>query len=58
MPRKKQPLTREGEPKQTTKEGLEIPVPKRDEFFRGLGKGASTKKPREERPSESDRGKR
>jgi hypothetical protein len=55
MPRKKQPLTREGEPKQTTKEGLEIPVAKRDEFFRGLGRGASKKK---SRPSESDRGKR
>jgi hypothetical protein len=58
MPRKKQPLTREGEPKQTTKEGLEIPIPERDEFFRGLERGASRKKRREEKPSESDRGKR
>jgi hypothetical protein len=55
MPRKKQPLTREGEPKQQTDKGLEIPVPKRDEFFRGLRRGASRKKPRS---SESDRGKR
>jgi hypothetical protein len=58
MPPKKQPLTREGEPKQTTKGGLEIPVPKRDEFFRGLERGASRKKSREGKPSESERGKR
>jgi hypothetical protein len=49
MPKKPQPLTRKGEKKQTTKEGLEIPVPKRREFFDALGKGLR-KKPREEPP--------
>jgi hypothetical protein len=33
MPRRKrEPLTREGEPRQTTIKGLEIPVPRRGEF--------------------------
>lgn len=42
MPRKKQT-----EPKQRTKEGHEIPVPKRDEFFDALGKAAKTPKTEE-----------
>ncbi len=36
MPKKPKPLTREGEPTQKTPTGLEIPVPKRQEFFKGL----------------------
>lgn len=31
--RKKKSLVRPGEPKQKTRKGLEIPVPKREEFF-------------------------
>ena len=38
MPPKQKPLTREGEPTQTTEQGLEIPVPERDEVLRVLGK--------------------
>jgi hypothetical protein len=45
MPAKngKRPLTREGEPSQKTKTGLEIPVPTRDEFFGLLDKAAKKK---------------
>jgi hypothetical protein len=59
MPRKKQqPLTREGEPKQTTKSGLEIPVPTRGEFDRFLA-GVKKSGPRKAAPpSRSDQGKR
>lgn len=53
MPDKKQdPLTRKGEPSQKTDKGLEIPVPEREEFFRGLRKAA---KPNRPKPSRSDR---
>ncbi len=38
MPPKQKPLTRESEPSQTTEQGLEIPVPERDEVFKVLGK--------------------
>jgi len=38
MPPKQKPLTREGEPSQTTEHGLEIPVPERSEVFGVLGK--------------------
>lgn len=61
MPRKKQqPLTREGEPKQTTGKGLEIPIPTRDEFFGSLRKVTKGKAraPRPERTSEPDPGMR
>jgi hypothetical protein len=56
MPAKngKRPLVREGEPKQKSKTGLEIPVPKREEFFGLLDKAAS----RPEKPSRSSKGKR
>jgi hypothetical protein len=37
--RKKRSLAREGEPSQKTEKGLEIPIPKADEFF-GLLKDA------------------
>lgn len=33
------------EPKQTTKKGLEIPVPKRDDFLRDLAKVAQKPEP-------------
>ena len=45
-------LVREGEPSQKTDEGLEIPVPKRDQFFSDLDK-ASKKRPDRENPSRS-----
>jgi hypothetical protein len=43
-------LVREGEPSQTTDKGLEIPVPKRDEFFDALDK-ASKKNSDQEKAS-------
>lgn len=49
-------LTREGEPSQKTKEGLEIPVPKADEFF-GLLKKATRKVLPGEKPSQPDQDK-
>jgi len=45
-------LVREGEPSQTTDKGLEIPVPKPDEFFDALDK-ASKKNSDQEKPSRS-----
>jgi hypothetical protein len=44
MPRKPKPLTREGEPSQRTEKGLEIPVPERSEFFKGLKRAAKAEK--------------
>lgn len=43
MPEKngRKPLVREGEPKQKTKTGLEIPVPKTGDFDRLLKKAAT-----------------
>ena len=35
-------LVREDEPSQRTKKNIKIPVPKRGEFFRNLGKVAKT----------------
>jgi hypothetical protein len=46
-------LTREREPSQKTEKGLEIPIPKADEFF-GLLKKATQKKGRA-KPSQSER---
>ena len=40
MDRKKRPLVREDEPKQKTKQGLEIPIPKTEDFDRLLRKAA------------------
>ena len=48
----KRSLAREGEPSQKTEKGLEIPVPKADEFF-GLLKKA-TRKAAPEKPSRPD----
>ncbi len=50
MPRK---LARDDQPKQTTKGGLEIPIPKRDTFFKTL-RQATKKAPTEQEPSQSD----
>ncbi len=50
-------LVREGEPKQRTKEGLEIPVPKTEDFNRLLRK-AARKRPRGEGTSRSGEAKR
>ena len=44
MPRKPKRLVREGEPTQKTPAGLEIPIPKRGEFFKGLKRAARTEK--------------
>jgi hypothetical protein len=52
MPKKSQPLIRKGDRKQKFKQGLEIPVPDRDQFFRGLDKASRTKK----RPAVEARG--
>jgi hypothetical protein len=38
--RNKPSLAREGEPSQETEKGLEIPVPKRGEFFDALAKAS------------------
>lgn len=48
MPPKQKPLTREGEPSQTTEHGLEIPVPERDELFGALGKVIKKRSPSEQ----------
>ncbi len=50
----KRSLTREGEPSQKTEKGLEIPVPKADEFF-GLLKKAARKAVPGEKPSRPGR---
>lgn len=55
MPKKKQPLTRDDEPTQTTKQGLEIPVPKRKAVFGLLDQAA---KKRGQKPSARGKGKR
>lgn len=52
MVRKRKPLVRPGEPKQKTQKGLEIPVPRREEFVGGLDKTA-TKKPQKRREKSS-----
>jgi hypothetical protein len=52
MPKKaSDDLSRKGEPKQETDKGLTIPVPKREDFLRDLGKAAP-------KPRESERGQR
>ena len=51
---KKRSLAREGEPSQKTEKGLEIPVPKAEEFF-GLLKKATRKAAREDKPSRPGR---
>jgi hypothetical protein len=50
----KQPLVKEGDASQTTKAGLEIPVPKTEDFNRLLRKAASPS----EGASQSDKAKR
>jgi hypothetical protein len=49
MPKKaSDDLSRKGEPDQRTKKGLKIPVPKRGDFLRDLGKVAPTPPPESE----------
>jgi hypothetical protein len=43
MPKQSDDLSRKGEPKQRTKEGLTIPVPKTEDFDRLLRKAATKK---------------
>jgi hypothetical protein len=50
--RRSRRLVREGESSQITDDGLEIPVPKRDEFFDALDR-ASKKNSDQEKPSRS-----
>jgi hypothetical protein len=54
MPTKngRRPLVREGERKQKTKKGLEIPVPKTEDFDRLLKKAATKR----DRPGKPDAG--
>jgi hypothetical protein len=57
MARRRSKLTREGEPTQFTDDGVEIPVPKREELFDALSKAIRKQAPKE--PSaRSGRGKR
>lgn len=52
--RKKRSLVREGEPSQKTEKGLEIPIPKADEFFGLLKKATQKAASDREKPSQSD----
>jgi hypothetical protein len=46
-------LVREGEPSQKTDKGLEITVPKRDQFFDALDKASKNKHSGRKKPSQS-----
>jgi hypothetical protein len=41
----------DGQPKQTTRTGVEIPVPKREDFLRDLKKAAPPAKPKDDAPN-------
>ena len=47
----KRPLVREGEPSQRTRQGLEIPIPKREDFEEALRKVAKRGRGKREKPS-------
>jgi hypothetical protein len=47
----KRPLVREGEPSQRTKQGLEIPIPKREDFEDALRKVSRRGRGKREKPS-------
>lgn len=51
--RRSKRLVREGEPSQKTEKGLEIPVPKRGEFFDALDKASKKENSGREKPSRS-----
>ena len=51
--RRRKRLVRDGEPSQKTEKGLEIPVPKRDEFFDALDKASKKEHSGREKPSQS-----
>ncbi len=56
MPKKQSDdLSRKGEPKQETDKGLKIPVPKRSEFLRDLGKVAPKPEESEKEPRQTPR---
>jgi len=56
MPKKQSDdLTREGDEKQRTDKGLTIPVPKRKDFLRDLGKVAPRPEESEQEPRRTDR---
>jgi hypothetical protein len=46
-------LVREDEPSQRTEKGLEIPVPKRDQFFEALNKASKKEDSGRGKPSRS-----
>lgn len=50
--RRKRTLTREGEPSEKTKKGLEVPIPTRGEFLGNLGKVAKAPRRDEGRPKQ------
>jgi hypothetical protein len=54
MPRKRKPLFREGEPTETTKTGLEVPIPIRRAFFDLLNRAAQERPLEPEQPSPPD----
>jgi hypothetical protein len=62
MPRRKngnKSLARKNQPSEKTpNSGLEVPIPKRKDFFDLLGKAAKKKQAEDGRPSERDQGKR
>ncbi len=49
----RRPLVREGEPSQKTKQGLEIPIPKRTDFEEALKRVARRGPGKREKPSQS-----
>jgi hypothetical protein len=55
MPTKngKRPLVREGESSQRTRQGLDIPIPKRDEFEEALKRVSRRGRGKREKPSRS-----
>ena len=56
--RRSKRLVREGEPSQKTEQGLEIPVPKRGQFFGALNKASKKEHSGRENPSRSSQEKR
>lgn len=53
MADKRKRFVKEGEPSQKTEKGLEIPIPKRDEFFGALDKASKKGHSGREKPSRS-----
>ena len=51
--RRSRRLVRDDEPSQKTEQGLEIPIPKRDQFFDALNKASKKERSGREKPSRS-----